>query len=256
MNFRPEIGKISTTSPFIQRENKCLIFCWFQGSKCPLLSPPVNILGFKASKLTVPSKCGFHWTCEGIPSASPTLDQRLRIRELSPINERGSDTKLRSAIVRRDLRVRVLLIVRQFITGRRQGKQGGRGWWKYTRAYPITDLPLDPRERIGSSATATAAEAAAVPGAKDSGSHAAASAAAAAAATVEAVDSSRWITRRRGWRLSHRRARRQRGDETRGCQLADLHNMISSRFVSSRRSSTSTDQLLFDIRKRERKREG
>lgn len=84
------------------------------------------------------------------------------------------------------------------------GRGGERGWWKYTRAYPIADLPFGPRERIASStATATAAEeaataavAAAVPGARGSGSHAAASAA--AAATVAAVDSSRWITRRRG----------------------------------------------------------
>lgn len=91
-----------------------------------------------------------------------------------------------------------------------------------TRACPIANLRFGQRARI----------AATVPGARgSSGSHAAASAAAAAAMMI-VVDSSRWITRRRGWRPARRRAGKRRGDETRGCQLADLHNMISSRFVS------------------------
>jgi len=62
------------------------------------------------------------------------------------------------------------------------------------------------------------------------------------------VTRSEWTTpdaRRRGWRSSstHRRAERQCGDTatTRGRQLADLHNMISSRrLASSRRFSTLT----------------
>lgn len=99
-----------------------------------------------------------------------------------------------------------------------------------TRAYPIANLPFVERARIAATVRGTRGS---------SGSHAAASAAAAAAMMI-VVDSSRWITRRRGWRPIRRRAGKRRGDETRGCQLADLHNMTASRFVSSRRFLTST----------------
>jgi len=94
-----------------------------------------------------------------------------------------------------------------------------------------------------------------VPGARGSGgSHAAASAAAAAAMMI-VVDSSGWITRRRGWRPTRRRAGKRRGDETRGRQLADLHNMIPSRFVSSRRPLTSTCTYHYPMWKKERKKD-
>lgn len=74
--------------------------------------------------------------------------------------------------------------------------------------------------------------AATVSEAKNNNSHTAATATSVVtAATMMAINSSRWITRvtwRCGWRPSHCRAERQRGDKTRERQLtADLHNMIS-----------------------------